>query len=25
VNLLRVHEIPHVRTVLRAMEMLDVR
>ena len=25
VSLLRVHEIPHVRTVLRAMEMLDVR
>jgi dihydropteroate synthase len=25
VNLLRVHEIPHVRTVLRAMEMLAVR
>lgn len=24
-NLLRVHEIPHVRTVLRAMEMLAVR
>jgi dihydropteroate synthase len=25
VHLLRVHEIPHIRTVLRAMEMLDVR
>lgn len=24
VNLLRVHEVPHIRTVLRAMEMLDV-
>lgn len=25
VHLLRVHEVPHLRTVLRAMELLDVR